>query len=238
MERRGKLQGVVCGSLRHDLSEHIKRHAEAAKVTGGYKPGLMVCSDVVDQGSLPAIPEGQATFVPTEAASSAEGGAVVQQSSRVAMMAESPPPHQAESQDLTPAEIACIMGAKAVYGTSGVQRLCMMGDAYCNTPCPCVNCPDTKRRRSRAARQSDPVPPGLLDVPPPPPHEAQRPPRPEAGSDSVLRLKDDPDHYDGEESLEVCGHVVIPVQIGSKVYRCVCATVVQEGMLPTRSLRG
>merc|ERR1711933_663402 len=48
-----------------------------------------------------------------------------------------------------------------------------------------------------------------------------RPPRPENVS-PILRMGDDPDHYDGEESLEVCGHVVIPVQLGSKVYRCVC----------------
>ena len=105
MERRGKLQGVVCGSVKHDLSEHIKRHAEAAKVTGGYKPGLMVCSDSVDQGSFHAVPETPANLGSAEATPSAEGGAAVQQGSRVAMISEDTHLHNQAVQGLTDAEI-------------------------------------------------------------------------------------------------------------------------------------
>ena len=169
MERKGKLQGVVCGSLRHDLSEHIKRHAEAAKVAGGYKPGLMVCSDAADVGIQPAVVEVSSASASNVAAPSAEGGATTQQSSRVAMMAESPATRHTGYQDLTTSEVERIMESRAVYGTSGVSRFCMMGDAYCRAPCPCVNCPD----------RATPEPREIPAPPPPPPHEVPRPPRPE-----------------------------------------------------------
>ena len=46
--------------------------------------------------------------------------------------------------------------------------------------------------------------------------------RPNLRGQRRRKRNDDPDHYDGEEALDVCGHVVVPVQIGDQVFRCVC----------------
>ena len=77
---------LLCGSYKHDIGEHIKRHAEAAKVTGGYKPGLMVCLDSADQEfAAQEIPQGSGS---QEAAQAVEAGATAPQSGRVAMLPE------------------------------------------------------------------------------------------------------------------------------------------------------